>query len=236
MWSMSNPALGATVVTLASLTLITTCASTTPAARPQPVASAQVDQQHLAELDQLIADVEKNLGATRMSATQAEAFAQQREQQLSDFRAKLGPAIPATPEATPGAKASPESPQSEAVQRALLAFEARAAHADALLQLRKAQVAAREARLAKLQLERRLAALPVAAAGQSTREQQLEAAKQRLTRADQEVAELTGAEHEAEARSQQALSDYRSARAADPSSPDSGPEAPHVSNPSAGSS
>jgi DNA repair exonuclease SbcCD ATPase subunit len=236
MWSMSNSALGGTVVTLASLTLITACASTMPAPRRQPVASAQVDQQHLAELDQLIADVTKNLGATRMSATQAETFAQARQQQLADFRAKLGLPAPATPKATPGAEASPEPPQNEAVQRALFAFEARAAHADALLQLRKAQVAAREARLAKLQLERRLAALPVAAAGPSAHERQLEAAKQRVTRADQDVAELTGAEHEAEARSHEALNDYRSARAADPSSPESDPEAPNVSDQSAGSS
>ena len=213
MWSMSKSALEAAVIILASVIAITSCVSSAPAAHSAPGAPAQADQQHVAQLDQLIADVEKNLEATRTSAAEADAFKQQRQQQLADFRAKLAASAPSITSGAPGAKAGSEAAPDDAVHRALAAFEARAAHADALLQLRNAQVAAREARLAKLKVERELAARG------EPREQRLADAEQRMAEAEQRVAGLARAEREADARSDEALNRYKRARQGDSNSP-----------------
>lgn len=178
-------------------------------------AAPPVNQQRLAELDRVIAEVKTNLEATRASAQQADAFEATTTSQLAEFRTKVeSVARPEGKKREQPAKAAADQEPATAVQAAVGAFEAKAHHATAVAQLRRAQVAAREARLARLEIEREQVAHPEGVRGSGAGDA-LEAAQQKEISTKADVERLQVAEQEAELQAAQARDRYQRMRQGD---------------------
>lgn len=204
----------ATALAIALGCLSAACGAHGPAQKT--AAPPQVNQQRLAELDRVIAEVRTNLEATRTSAQQAESFEAATASQLAEFRTKVEAAAPPDGKARDQlAKTAADPAPQTAVQAALAAFEARAQHATAVAELRKAQVAAREARLARLEMERHRTAHPEAASG-PTANDALRAAKDNEAAAKADVERRQLSEQQAELHSAQARDQYQRMREGEP--------------------
>jgi hypothetical protein len=228
------------MVSVLSSAALTACAGRALApSSAQPQAPKPASPQELAELDRLIHDVHTNLDATRTSAEHAEASKAKVDAQLAAFRAKLPPDRSARADQTEHREqANPNSPAQEAadpVALALAAFEARSAHADALVQLRRAQVEARAARLDRLWLERSQLAQPAVTAEASAQARaQLQAVKNKEADAKANVGRLDSAEQTADTHWHDAVKSYRAVRqdgsgAGDEPSDDAPPAEPRAS-------
>jgi chromosome segregation ATPase len=210
--SKSKSSGAACVFNLACALLATGCGA--HASAPEAAAPSAVDRQELAELDRLIAEVRTNLEATRTSAQQAESYEATTAAQLADFRTKVESAAPTggNERQQPAKVTASEGAPQDAIHAALAAFEAKSKNATAVTQLRKAQVAAREARLARLTVQRQQVAHPPVAASASSANAQLNAAQAKETAAKAEVERLQVAEQQAELQAAQALDRYQRLR------------------------